>query len=277
VRGRLRVTEQGEIIHARYGLRGIAQRTMEVTTGAVLEFSLREHGAPKPTPAWRAMADDIAIASRRMYRALVHDDPRLFEYFTQATPLDVITRMRIGSRPSSRRQQTGIGDLRAIPWVFAWTQSRHVLPGWYGLSAGLSVAIENQGLAAVQTAARDWTVLRVLLSDVEMVMAKADFGIAAQYAELAGATGKSLFPELAAAFNETRDLMVKVRGESELLQHEPWLARAIRLRNPYIDPMSLLQIELLKRWRAGGRQDEELFQTLRASINGITRGLQDSG
>jgi phosphoenolpyruvate carboxylase len=277
VRGRLRVTEQGEIIHARYGLRGIAQRTLEVTSGAVLKYSLLEDAQPAPKPGWRELMDTIANAGRAAYRKLVHDDPRLFEYFQLATPVDVITRMRIGSRPASRRQQRGIQDLRAIPWVFAWTQARLILPGWYGVAQGLQAAVDKHGKAELHAAAREWSVLRVLLSDVEMVMAKADLGIAARYAELAGEVGRSLFPELRQAFELTAGLVCEARGSNELLEHEPWLARAIRLRNPYIDPMSLVQIEMLKEWRAGQRANEELERALFTTVKGIARGLMNTG
>ena len=277
VRSHLRVTEQGEIIHARYGLRGIAQRTLEVTTGAVLNFSLREDSLPKPDPQWCAIMDGIATTSREAYRNLVHDDPRLFQYYTLATPLDVITRMRIGSRPASRRQQRGIQDLRAIPWVFAWTQARHILPGWYGVGVGLKHAIDEHGIEPVRRAARDWPLLRAMLSDVEMVMAKADMDIAARYAELAGDVGKELFPELCAAFEQTRELICEVKQIKQLLDNEPWLARAIALRNPYMDPMSLLQIELLKEWRATDRNDKQLENALLTTVKGIARGLMNTG
>ena len=277
VRSHLRVTEQGEIIHARYGLRGIAQRTLEVTTGAVLNFSLREDKLPKPDPQCCAIMDGIATTSRKAYRDLVHDDPRLFQYYTLATPLDVITRMRIGSRPASRRQQRGIQDLRAIPWVFAWTQARHILPGWYGVGVGLKHAIEEHGLDSVHNAARDWPLLRTMLSDVEMVMAKADMEIAARYAELAGDVGKDLFPELRTAFDQTRELICEVKQIKQLLDNEPWLVRAIALRNPYIDPMSLMQIEMLKEWRAGDRKDKQLEKALLTTVKGIARGLMNTG
>ena len=277
VRNRLRVTEQGEIIHSRYGLRGIAQRTLEVTAGAVLKFSLSEDAQPAPKAEWRELMDTLANAARASFRKLVYDDPRFFEYFQLATPLDVITRMRIGSRPASRRAQRGIGDLRAIPWVFAWTQARHILPGWYGVAEGLQAAIDKHGLEALRHAAQEWPVLRTLIGDVEMVMAKADFGIAARYAKLAGKVGESLFPVLSAAFENTRSLVCAVRGTRQLLEREPWLARAIRLRNPYIDPMSLTQIELLKEWRAGKRKDTGLEQALFTTVKGIARGLMNTG
>ncbi len=274
---RLRVTEQGEIIHSRYGLRGIAQRTLEATAGAVLAFSSRETWLPAPREEWRAIMQVVADESRAAYRGLVHDDPRLFAYFLSATPVDVITRMSIGSRPPSRRQQKGIGDLRAIPWVFAWTQSRLTLPGWYGVGRGLEAAIAKFGLDALRNAAREWPVLRVLLADVEMVMAKADIGIAARYSELADEAAGNLFDELKAAFDATREQILSVREQGELLEREPWLARAIRLRNPYIDPMSLTQIELLRQWRAGDRKDREIEKALFTTVKGIARGLLNTG
>jgi phosphoenolpyruvate carboxylase len=274
---RLRVTEQGEIIHAKYGLRGIAQRTLEATAGAVLAFSSREASLPAPRDEWRAIIQVIADESRAAYRGLVHDDPRLFAYFLSATPVDVITRMSIGSRPPSRRQQKGIGDLRAIPWVFAWTQSRLTMPGWYGVGRGLQSATEQFGIEALRGVARDWSVLRVLLADVEMVMAKADIGIAARYAELADPAAGDLFAELKAGFESTREQILAVREQKELLEREPWLARAIRLRNPYIDPMSLTQIELLRQWRAGDRKDRELEKALFTTVKGVARGLMNTG
>jgi len=277
VRSHLRVTEQGEIINSRYGLRGIAQRTLEATAGAVLNFSIGEDSLPAPKPEWREVMQTIAEASRAGYRELIHDNPELFRYFQLATPVDVITRLRIGSRPASRRQQRGIGDLRAIPWVFAWTQSRLVLTGWYGAGQGLEAAIEKHGLQAVQVAAREWAVLRTLLGDIEMVMAKADLDIAWRYSALAGDTGERLYPTLRQSFKDTARAICDVLEIDGLLQNEPWLARAIRLRNPYIDPMSLLQIELLKEWRAGGREDIELERALFTAVKGVARGLMNTG
>jgi phosphoenolpyruvate carboxylase len=275
VRYRLRVTEQGEIIHARYGLRGIAQRTLEVMAGSVLKFSLGEGKQAKPWEKWRAVMDTFANAARAAWRALVYEDPRLSEYFRLATPIDVITRMGIGSRPASRGGKS-IEDLRAIPWVFAWTQSRHILPGWYGVGFGLDAAIKQHGLLAVREAATEWPVMRTLLGDVEMVMAKADLGIARRYAELAGNVSE-LFDEIRDAFNTAGHLICEVCGMTSLLEREPWLARAIKLRNPYIDPMSLLQIEMLKEWRKTDRTDQELERALFTTVKGIARGLMNTG
>jgi phosphoenolpyruvate carboxylase len=258
-------------------LRGIAQRTLEVTASSVLKFSMEEDKLPRPEPEQRAVLDAIADASRKAFRILVYDDPRLFEYFQFATPLDVILRMRMGSRPASRRRQQGIQDLRAIPWVFAWTQARLMLPGWYGVGAGLQHAIEAFGMRRVRLAAENWAVMRTLLGDVEMVMAKADLDVAERYVELAGEVGKELFPEIRAEFQRTRKLVCTVLEIDELLANEPWLARAIRLRNPYIDPMSMVQIQLLKEWREGDRKDAALERALFTTVKGIARGLMNTG
>jgi len=283
VKGRLRVTEQGEVINAKYGLRGIAMRTLEQTVSAVtLATALPPPRLPEPREAaWTRIMEDIARDSRAAYRALVYDDPGFVEYFRQATPIDVIQRMAIGSRPASREdaeQARGmIEQLRAIPWVFAWTQSRHLLPGWYGLGTALDRAATRYGTAALDEMAHDWPFLRALIDDVEMVLGVADLSIAARYARLAGTHGDRYFPLIRAEFDRTAARVLALKREQALLDSDAALQRSIRLRNPYVDPMSLLQIDLLGRWRAAGRPDDELFRALMASVRGIAQGLQSTG
>ena len=281
VRGRLRVTEQGEAINAKYGLRGIAMRTLEQTVSAVaLATALPRRADPRET-AWTRIMDEIGRDSREAYRALVYGDPRFVEYFHRATPIDVIQRMEIGSRPVSRQSdepQTGeIERLRAIPWVFAWTQSRHLLPGWYGLGTALDRAAERHGTAALGEMLRDWPFLRALIDDVEMVLGTADFSIAARYASLAGEFGTQYFPVIDAEFDRTVAQVLALKHEKALLDSDPALQRSILLRNPYVDPMSLLQIDLLQRWRTAGRPDDDVFRALTASVRGIAQGLQSTG
>ena len=277
VRGRLRVTEQGEAINANYGLRTIALRTLEQAVGAVaLATALPARTEPR-APHWHSVMDEIAASSHAAYRALVYDDPRFVEYFRLATPIDVIERMPIGSRPPARRSGTGIEQLRAIPWVFAWTQSRHVLPGWYGLGTALERAVERHGEPLVAEMLRDWPFLKALVDDVEMVLAKADMGIAARYARLAGPLEPIYFPGIRAEFDRTVAWVLRLKGTAALLDEDPALQRSIRLRNPYVDPMSLLQVELLARWRAAGRRDDDLFEALLATVRGIAQGLQNTG
>lgn len=277
VAGHVRTTEQGEVIGAKFGLRGIAVRSLEVSVGALLE---RTVGATRPVPvddAGRAVVDTLARASRERYRALVHDEPDFPALFQEMTPLDVIERLEIGSRPARRREMRGVADLRAIPWVFAWTQCRAVLPGWFGVGSGLAAAVDEHGLAAVRRAAGRHTHLDVLLSEVEMVLAKSDLDIAARYADLAGDVGARLFPQLVEEHGRCVAWLLELREEDELLAREPTLQRSIRLRNPYVDPMSFLQVDLLRRWRAGGREDKELERALAQTVRGIARGLRNTG
>ncbi len=279
VRGRFRMTEQGEAINAKYGLRGIALRTLEQTVSAVALATALPRQADVREPGWTTIMNDIARESRDAYRALVYDDRRFVEYFRQATPIDVIQRMEIGSRPAVRPSEPGgvIEQLRAIPWVFAWTQSRHLVPGWYGMGSALEDATERYGADALSEMLRDWPFLRTLVDDVEMVLATADLAIAARYARLAGELGAYFFPIIREEFDRTVAQVLALKGEQALLDSDPALQRSILLRNPYVDPMSLLQIDLLERWRAEGRPDNEVFRALLASVRGIAQGLQSTG
>ncbi len=277
VRGRLRVTEQGEIINEKYGLRGIALRTLEQLLASVTLATAQPAGESGTPSAWQSIMETTAAESRRIYREMVYDTPGFFDYFRCATPIDVIERMRIGSRPSSRRKQRGIQDLRAIPWVFAWTQSRHMLPGWFGFGTGLEAAIAAHGEDAVREMAGGWFFFQSLLADVELVLAKSDMAIASRYSELAGTLHEKFFPAIEQEFELTRDIVLELSGNTNLLDQDKTMQRAIMLRNPYVDPMSLLQVDLLSRWRGKEREDEELFEALLASVNGIAQGLQSTG
>jgi phosphoenolpyruvate carboxylase len=277
VNGRLRVTEQGEIINEKYGLRGIALRTLEQITGSVaLATALPRHRGSE-APEWREMMDVIAAESRAAYRKLIYDAPGFYEYFRSATPIDVIERMRIGSRPSARRSQSGIEDLRAIPWVFAWTQSRFTLPGWYGLGTGLAKAIEQFGHEAFSDMFREWFFFRSLIADAEMVIAKSDLGISKLYSELSGDLHDKFFPAILSEFELTRDTILDYSEHESILEGDVTLQRAIMLRNPYVDPISLMQVDLLRRWRESNREDSEVFDALLATVNGLAQALQNTG
>jgi len=277
VNGRLRVTEQGEIINEKYGLRGIALRTLEQVTGSVaLATALPKHRG-NDMPEWHDMMTVIADESRKAYRTLIYDTPDFYDYFRAATPIDLIERMRIGSRPASRRARSGIDGLRAIPWVFSWTQARFVLPGWYGLGSGLAKAAEQFPDEAFREMFREWYFLRSLTADAEMVLAKSDLGIAELYSRLAGDLHDEFFPIIKKEFDLTQSLILEYSNHETLLEGDITLQRAIMLRNPYVDPMSLLQVDLLSRWRASGREDDEVFTALLASVNGIAQALQNTG
>jgi phosphoenolpyruvate carboxylase len=279
VDGWLRLTEQGEVIHRKYGIRAIALRNLEQTTGAVLRASLRPRPAEPRETRWREMAASLATQSRDTYAALVHKDELFPDYFRDATPIDVIERLRIGSRPSRRvgGQVAGIERLRAIPWVFAWSQNRSGLTAWYGVGSALAAGIERYGLAAMREMARDWPFLGTLVEDVEMVLAKSDLAIFECYSLLAGALHERFFAAITAEFARTRAAVLAIRNADTLLANDHRLRMSIRLRNPYVDPISLLQVDLLTRWRKAGRMDDALLHALVATINGIAAGLQNTG
>ncbi len=278
INGRLRVTEQGEIINEKYGLRGIALRTLEQMIGSVALATAMPRHRGNDAPEWHSMMDVIADESRNAYRKLVYDTPEFYEYFRKATPIDLIERMRIGSRPSSRRSKQGIQNLRAIPWVFSWTQARFVLPGWFGFGTGLQMAADKFDDADFRNMFAEWYFMRGLTADAEMVLAKADLGIARLYSELAGEElHEQFFPIIENEFALTRDLILEYSEHQELLEGDITLQRTIMLRNPYVDPMSLLQVDLLKRWRDSDYQDQAVFEALLASVNGIAQGLQNTG
>ncbi|WP_199099810.1 phosphoenolpyruvate carboxylase [Dyella sp. ASV21] len=276
VAGVLRITEQGEVIHRKYGIRALALRNLEQTVSAVLRASLRPRILDPREEVWRERMAQLSARSRQHYRAFV-DREGFVDYFRAATPIDVIERMTLGSRPSRRRSMRGVQDLRAIPWVFAWTQCRSILPGWYGLGSALEHGARAFGEAAMIEMARDWPFFANLIDDVSMVLAKCDLGIAEAFSQLAGPLHTPFFGLIGEEFERTRVWLLRLKGADSLLQNAPRLAVSIDLRNPYIDPMSLLQVDLLKRWRAGGEDDEALLTALVACVNGVSQGLQNTG
>jgi len=276
VAGMLRVTEQGEVIHRKYGIRALALRNLEQTVGAVLRASLRPREHEPREVRWRECMDALSAASRQTYRALVERDG-FVDYFRAATPIDVIERMTLGSRPSRRRSMRGVQDLRAIPWVFAWTQCRSIITGWYGLGTALEQGAERFGEDALAEMARDWPFFSNLLDDVEMVLAKCDLGIAEAFSQLAGDLHEPFFALIREEFARTQDWLQRLKGGRPLLADNPRLEVSIRLRNPYVDPMSLLQVDLLRRWRDSDGEDDALLRALVACVNGVSQGLQNTG
>lgn len=276
VAGVLRVTEQGEVIHRKYGIRALGLRTLEQSASATLTTSLRPRQAESREADWKLTMAAMAQYGREAYRDFVDRDG-FVEYFRTATPIDVIERMTLGSRPSRRGTMKGVESLRAIPWVFAWTQCRAVLTAWYGLGSALERAAAEFGEDRLLEMARDWGFFETLLDDVDMVLAKADLDIAERFSKLAGSRHDEFFPLVRGEFERTVQWVLKLKREDRLLAREPRLAQSIRLRNPYIDPMSLIQVELLGRWRNGGSEDEELLRALVATVNGVAQGLQNTG
>jgi phosphoenolpyruvate carboxylase len=276
IAGRLRMTEQGESINAKYGLRGIAMRSLEQTVSSVLLVTAR---APPPSPAeprWHAIMNDVSRASRGAYQSLLHESGDFMSYFRAATPIDVIE--RIGST-SERAEHLGerSDEPSAALWIFAWTQNRCLLPGWFGVATGLKVAFEKHGEPALIEMFEQWPFFHVLLADVSIALAKADLDIAALYSQLAGPLHERFFPVIRSEYKSCVDLVLKLTRQRELLEASRILRRAIRLRNPYVDPISFLQVDMLERWRAGGRQNDAVLQALTASIHGIAHAMQTTG
>jgi phosphoenolpyruvate carboxylase len=277
VDGRLRFTEQGEVIHRKYGIRALALRNLEQTTGAVLRASLRPRPTEPREAEWRRVMNAMAGSSRRHYRALVYERGDFIGYFRTVTPIDVIERLRIGSRPSRRSAADSIDSLRAIPWVFAWSQNRAGLTGWYGAGTALAGALAAEGRETLAEMARDWPFFATLIDDLEMVMAKSDMAIFERYSRLSAAH-EAFYPQINAEFSRARDAILAIKRGAELLAADHRLRISIRLRNPYVDPMSILQIDLLNRWREAGRPEEgPLFHALVATVNGIAAGIQNTG
>ena len=272
--GTLRVTEQGEMVQTLFGLPDIAQRTMEVYTTGTLEAWLTP--AP-PAPAdWRARMDRLADAARVAYRSTVHEHPQFLEYFHAATPEAELAEMNIGSRPARRAGGTPLASLRAIPWHFAWTQTRLMLGAWLGVERALSEAIARGERDDLRRMHREWPPFRSALDLIEMVLAKADARIAAEY-------DRRLVPPhlqaLGAELRERLDLAIRVvldvTGHTELLENAPVIRRSIDVRNPYVDPINLVQVELLHRVRA--RRDDAARDALLVTINGVAAGMRNTG
>jgi len=277
IRDRLRVTEQGESINERYGLRPIALRSFEQGVHAVALLAAGYYDRGPPDPRWLEAMAVMAEASHQRYRGLVHADDGFLEYFRAVTPVDVIERMQIGSRPVTRSVAGGVEALRAIPWMFAWSQSRHMLPGWFSAGTGLQAVVDRCGAEVLGEMYARWPFVESLVDDVELVLAKADMGIAEFYGQL-GERSQARFAEaIRREYELTVERVLAVKGCARLLDSEPTLQRSIRLRNPYVDPIHLMQVDLLRRWRESKREDHDAFDALVASVNGIAQGLQGSG
>ena len=277
VRGVLRSTEQGESVNRSFALRPIAMRTLERSFASVALASARPEVPSEVPAAYRAAMQTLADRSLAHYRALVYDDPGFYEYFRSVTPLDVIARLPIGARDANRGETSALEAVRPIPWVFAWTQSRHLLPGWFGVGSGLDAALATHGAALLREMLAQWPFFSHLIGDVEAMLARTDLAIAAHYDTLAGDAAAPYAARIREEYERTQARVLEFRGYGCLLDRDPTLQRAIQLRNPYIDPMHLAQIDLLGRWRASGRRDPVLFAALRATIGGIAQGMQTAG
>ena len=274
VQGRIRITEQGEVIDAKYGSRDSAASNLEAMAAATVLASLEKRSERRRERFYGAMAD-ISAAAFGAYRGLVYETEDFAAFFRQMTPIAEIADLKIGSRPASRTTSGRIEDLRAIPWVFSWAQARVMLPGWFGAGQALS-GFEDKAMLREMLEA--WPFFRTTLENLEMVLAKSDIGIAARYAELVEDEGlrNGVFGRIRDGWKRTHDALLDVTGQARLLERKPSLDASIRLRLPYIEPLNLLQIELLKRHRAG-ETDPRIREGIQLSINAIATALRNSG
>jgi len=279
--GQIRITEQGEVLNWKYADSVLAEWNLELMIAASLEALTRPGEQAKDYPThWEEAIEALSQEAYRVYRREIAENPDVLEYFEQATPVNELDAARIGSRPSRRTKGRRLDDLRAIPWVFGWMQSRHAVPAWFGVGYALEKFAgagpkEEQLLRQIS---RGFPVFADLLRNVELGMAKADLGIAQLYSGLVkdAALGKRVFSMLAEEFVRSRRMILRITGQRDLLARNRVLARSIRLRNPYVDPMSLIQVELLRR-KQEGDHNPALEYAMGATINGIAAGLHNTG
>jgi phosphoenolpyruvate carboxylase len=281
VSGQIRITEQGEVIAGKYSDREVGRRNLETMVAATLEATLIDTESEGEAQAFRRTMDALSATAYGVYRALVYETPGFNDYFRAATPISEIADLNLGSRPASRKASNRIEDLRAIPWVFSWAQSRVLLPGWYGVGTATVKLLRGRkrvALAELRRMYESWPLFRTLVSNLEMVLAKTDMGIASRYADLVPdrALRTSIFRRISDERDRTLDAVLGITQGSHLLASNPHLARAIRNRAPYLDPLNHLQVELLKRYRSG-RASERVVRGIHLTINGIAAGLRNSG
>jgi phosphoenolpyruvate carboxylase len=278
--GEIRITEQGEVMSWKYSDLVLSEWNLELMVAASLESLAQLAAAAEARGEWDAAMSTMSKQAFEFYRKKIADDPDVLTYFEQATPVNELEHARIASRPTRRSKGHSLEDLRAIPWVFGWMQSRHGLPAWFGVGHALAQFVEGkpENLALAREMMQRFPLFRTMIRNVEIGMAKADLSIGRLYAELVpdASLRERVFGMLRDEFERTLKMVLEITGQKALLESNPVLERSIRLRNPYVDPMSLVQVELLRRKRAGENTDE-LNYALAATINGIAAGLHNTG
>ena len=270
----LRVTEQGEMIRTKLGLKGLATKTLALYTSAILKANLQ--APPKPTDAWRDVMDQLSAISCEHYRSYVKENEDFVRYFREATPEQELAKLPLGSRPARRKTGGGIASLRAIPWIFAWTQNRLMLPAWLGAGTAISELVSRGELETLKLMARQWPFFQSRLSMLEMVFAKADKDLSAHYDEkLASRENVKIGEQLRAQLSSDAEILLTLLEQEHMLQKEPWSAQSIQLRNIYTDPLNYLQVELLDRNREC--PDEQTEQAIMVTIAGIAAGMRNTG
>jgi phosphoenolpyruvate carboxylase len=284
--GQLRITEQGEVLNFKYSDEVLAERNLELMIAASLDALARPnardpegHFTGLLKPEWEAALNELSVIAFQYYRDHILDDPGVVTYFEQSTPVAELEQAKIGSRPSRRNASTNLTDLRAIPWVFGWTQSRLLMPAWFGVGFALSEFLQRPGsLELLQTMARELPLFIDLLRNVELALGKVDLATARLYSSLVedAVLRERIFSMMEEEFHRTVRAVLAITGQKELLESNPVLARSIRLRNPYVDPMHLIQVDLLRRKRAG-EDTPEVNRAIAATISGIAAGLRNTG
>nr|MBA2732394.1 phosphoenolpyruvate carboxylase [Acidobacteriota bacterium] len=278
--GSLKITEQGEVLNWKYSDPVLAERNLELMVAASLEALARPGVKPRDETAWATAMEEMSEIAFAFYRERIAENPDILTYFEEGTPVEELEHARIGSRPARRSAARGLTDLRAIPWVFGWMQSRHVLPGWFGVGFALErfARGDDEKERLLQTMFEEFAFFSDLIENVEIGMAKADLTIARHYAALVSddRVRERVYEMICEEFERTRRMILRLTGHQELLSANPVLARSIRLRNPYVDPLSLIQVALLRR-KQGREESEALNYALAATINGIAAGLRNTG
>lgn len=285
IAGGIKITEQGEVISSRYSLKGIAYRSLEQATSALITASVQaRYPQAETNEEWLRISASISEVAQKKYQDLIFRDPDFLSFFKESTPLPEVGELNIGSRPSKRKNSDRFEDLRAIPWVFAWTQSRYLLPAWYAAGTGLQSFYQGkeENLKVLQQMYKNFPFFTSLIDTLQMAMAKADLIIAKEYSNMVKNTDarERIFGQIQEEFNLTKDLVLKITGQQEILDNQPVLQESIRLRNPYVDPLSYLQVQLLNELRTLREQsqdDPELLREVLLTINGIAAGLRNTG
>lgn len=284
VNGQIRLTEQGEVIASKYTDPEIGRRNLETLVAATIESTLLDRDAVHShTPRYYQIMEELSANAYAAYRNLVYETPNFTQFFQESTPIREIAGLHIGSRPTSRKPSNKIEDLRTIPWVFSWSLNRTMIPGWYGFGTAVENLIQQTGntqdiLTQLQEMYRTWPFFQTMLSNMDMVLAKSDLGIASRYAELVTdlELRQYVFTAIRTEWERCLKWLFAITGHSELLQDNPTLARSIRVRTPYIDPLNHLQVELLHRYRSGD-DEEAIRRAIHLTINGVATGLRNSG
>ncbi|HEY5227021.1 MAG TPA: phosphoenolpyruvate carboxylase, partial [Opitutaceae bacterium] len=283
--GAIRVTEQGEVLSTRYHDPDLAHRILEQMAYGVMLGIKAAGGESSARVEWREIMEEMSKAGFEAYKALVHDDPEFLQFWRQATPIDEISNLKLGSRPTYRRATQSVSDLRAIPWVFSWMQSRFNFPGWFGLGSALASVLRKgpKHRQQLREMHAGWPFFQTLIDNAQLTMRKADMGIASLYAGLVddARIRRRMFGILSAEFERTEKAILTITGQKRLLGREPVLLRSVELRNPYIDPLNYIQVDMMRRLRNGAslepREADEIRAVIELTINGISGGLKNTG